>query len=115
MSGFTPLAATDRLPAGIRGLAVPHRAAACGLCEHVRRALKTWTAAAAGRLTLDPTASAENADIRVRFVNGSGNYGETLPRVDPRTRAIVSAQVVINGETIDDTPLQSIVVYLTAL
>src|SRR5439155_19174587 len=81
----------------------------------VQRALKTWTDAAAGRIVLATEPQPAAADIRVRFVRGSGNYGETMPRVDARTGTIAAADVVINGDVIEDKLLQRIVIYLTAL
>ncbi|HXI29656.1 MAG TPA: matrixin family metalloprotease [Vicinamibacterales bacterium] len=80
----------------------------------VQRAMRSWTDAAAGRLTLETVARPDAADIRVRFLGSDSVYGETRPRVDP-TGTIVEAEVLINRDTPDDPLFARIVVYLTAL
>ena len=81
----------------------------------VRLAIKNWSDAADGRLTLQSVADPDGARIRVRFVGGDGIYGETRPRVDPQSGLIVAAQVLINRDPIEDGRLLRIVTYLTAL
>jgi hypothetical protein len=81
----------------------------------VRLAIKNWSDAADGRLTLQSVPDPDGARIRVRFVSGEGIYGETKPRVDPQTGLIVAAQVLINRDPVEDGRLQRIALYLTAL
>jgi Matrixin len=81
----------------------------------VQRAMKVWTAAAAGRVVLETASRRDDAEVRVRFLSGDGIYGETRPQVDVRTGLIVDADVIINKDAPDDPLLQHIVVYLTAL
>jgi hypothetical protein len=81
----------------------------------VERALKNWTDAAEGRVALKKTASQDGAKLRIRFIRSETNYGETAPHVDPRTRAIVGADVGIRAEAPGDLLNQRIVIYLTAL
>jgi Matrixin len=81
----------------------------------VERAMKTWTDAAGGRLTLARAASREDASVRVFFVSDDYRYGETAPRIDRATGAIVSADVAINSALVSDPMLQRIIIYLTAL
>ena len=81
----------------------------------VDRAISTWTRAAAGRLTLQKTASLDTALIRVRFAQADGIYGETAPRIDRGTGLIGSAEVLIAGDVAGDAVQQRIVIYLTAL
>jgi len=80
--------------------------------------MKTWTDAAEGRFTLETGATKDAAPIRVYFVGRESNYGETLPRIDRRTGAIVAADVVISADVVaaaGDALQQRIVAYLTAL
>jgi len=81
----------------------------------VERAMRTWTDAAAGRVTLHRAPDAEGASIRVMFVSDDYRYGETAPRVDRATGTIYSADVAINAALVDDPLLQRIIIYLTAL
>jgi len=82
----------------------------------VRLAMKNWSDAADGRLTLERVPGVDAAKIRVRFVSGDGGiYGETKPHVDPQSGLIVAAQVLISSDPIEDLRLQRIVTYLTAL
>jgi hypothetical protein len=80
----------------------------------VERAMKTWTDAAGGRFTVR-TAARDAAVIRVHFVAGDANYGETAPRIDRATHAIVAAEVLIAGDVAGDRLTRRIVIYLTAL
>ena len=91
--------------------------APAGAAPLVERALATWTTALDGAVTLRRTNARTDADIRVRFPRSHGEFGETMPRIDPRTGAIVAADVTIANDTAggDDPLLQRIVVYLTAL
>src|SRR2546428_805806 len=66
----------------------------------VVRAMKTWTDAADGRFTLETSATKDAASIRVYFVGSESNYGETLPRIDRCTGAIVAADVVISADIV---------------
>jgi len=87
-----------------------------GAAALVDRALSNWNAAAAGSLVLKRTPDAKAAGIQIHFGMRPGLYGETRPRIDPHTGAIVSANVTIATETgIDDPVTARIVVYLTAL
>ena len=81
----------------------------------VERAMKTWTEAADGRFTLARATSREAASIRVHFVSSDSTYGEAMPRLDPRTGAIVSADVVMNADVVGDALQQRIIIYMTAL
>jgi hypothetical protein len=81
----------------------------------VERAIVTWARAAAGRFTLEKTADRNVAVVRVHFVSGDANYGETAPRIDDATGRIVAADVLIAANVAGDTLTQRIVFYLTAL
>ena len=82
----------------------------------VERAMKTWTNAAGGRFRLEKSKTSEAAAVRVRFVSGNSNYGETLPRVDPRTGVIAEADVLIAADApAPDLIDRRIILYLTAL
>src|SRR4051812_44397052 len=81
----------------------------------VERAMKTWTAAADGRLVMVRAASRENAAIRLFFVQSDTTYGEAAPRVDPASGLIAHADVAINAAVPDDRLTAHIIVYLTAL
>jgi hypothetical protein len=81
----------------------------------VERAIATWTHAADGRFTLEKTADRNVAVVRVRFVSGDANYGETAPRIDGATGRIVTADVLIAANVAGDALTQRIVFYLTAL
>src|SRR5437870_10330595 len=81
----------------------------------VERAMRTWTAAAAGRFTLTRAASPDDAPIRVFFISSDTNYGETAPHVDRANRRIVSAEVAINADVPAEPLTARIIIYLTAL
>jgi len=82
----------------------------------VERALATWTTAIGGAVTLSRTNLRTDAGIRVRFPRSHGEFGETMPRIDPRTGVIVAAEVTIANDTAgEDRLTQRIVIYLTAL
>ncbi len=81
----------------------------------VERAMKTWTDASAGQLTLVRANTRAEAAIRIAFVQSDTNYGEAAPRVDPSTGFIARADVAINAAVPDDPMDARIVVYLTAL
>ena len=81
----------------------------------VEKALRTWTTAGEGRLRLTRTLVEADADIRVLFVLGGDNYGETRPRIDPATGFIDRAVVAIAAEIPVDPLTKQIVAYLTAL
>jgi hypothetical protein len=86
-----------------------------GAAAFVERAMKTWTDAAAGRLTLKKTTKADEAALRIQFVSSDAVFGEARPRVDPRAGAIVEAEVAINADVVGDALQRRIIVYLTAL
>jgi Matrixin len=127
--GLTAIALTVRLKADARLQSGPARwpagemilawidstQAPPGAEALVERALKNWTDAAAGRVALKKTAFEDTAKLRIRFIRSETNYGETAPHVDPRTRAIVGADVGIRTEAPGDPLNQRIVIYLTAL
>jgi hypothetical protein len=105
-----------RWPAGETVLAwIDSAQAPPGAEALVERALKNWTDAAEGRVALKKTALEDGAKLRIRFIRSETNYGETAPHVDPRTRAIVGADVGIRAEAPGDLLNQRIVIYLTAL
>ncbi|HEY7448779.1 MAG TPA: matrixin family metalloprotease [Vicinamibacterales bacterium] len=81
----------------------------------VERAMSTWTNAADGRFKLERATSRNPATMRVRFVRGSGLYGESRPLADDRTGEIYSADVFITADVAGDLLDRSIVLYLTAL
>ena len=110
------LAAQQRWPAGA-AILVHINAAGAPLrsSDLIERALVTWTRAADGRFTLNKTTSSPDAAIHVAFILSRTVFGETRPRVDPRTGAIASADVRINGVLPDDRLNSAIIIYLTAL
>ena len=110
------LTAAPHWPAGARvAVWIDTSRAPLGAPALVERAMKTWTIASDGRLTLTRTSSREEAAIRVFFVQSDTNYGEAAPRVDPKTGLIARADVAINA-AVPDNPMDAhIVVYLTAL
>jgi hypothetical protein len=81
----------------------------------VERAMRTWTSAAAGRFKLERATGEEPATMRIRFVRGSGLYGESRPLADDRTGEIYRADVFITADVAGDRLDRSIVLYLTAL
>jgi hypothetical protein len=111
-----PLARAPRWPthAAIAVWVDPRNAPAGGETL-VERAIATWTRAADGRFTLVRTADPNAAVVRVRFVAGEANYGETAPRIDRATGRIVAAEVLIAGNVGGDALTRRIVIYLTAL
>ena len=80
----------------------------------VEKAMKTWTAAAAGRFTL-VKAWETTAPVRVHFFSADYRYGVTAPRVDPATGNIVKAEVAVAADAGRDALERQIIVYLTAL
>jgi hypothetical protein len=91
----------------------PLRAPAGG-DDLVEKAMKTWTAAADGRFTLEKTAD-QAAPVRVHFMSADYRYGVTAPRVNPQTGFIVKAEVAVASDAGRDAFERKIVVYLTAL
>jgi hypothetical protein len=82
----------------------------------VQRALQMWVEAAAGRLAFTRTSRQHEATLRVRFVtNGAGLYGGTAAHVDPETRAIAAADVMIAADAGTNPLERHIIIYLTAL
>jgi hypothetical protein len=81
------------------------------------RALRTWTKASDGRVTLQRTFISTDAKIRVVFNAAGGNYGETRPHIDTSTGLIDAADVAIAADVpIEVDPLtRQIIAYLTAL
>lgn len=110
------LAGAPHWPMGARvGVWIDTSRAPIGAAELVERAMKAWSHASDGRLTLARAASRDAAAIRVFFVQSDTNYGEAAPRVDPATGSIARADVAINAAVPDDPVDAAIVVYLTAL
>ena len=91
------------------------RSAPSGADALVERAMTTWTQAAGGHFTLKKTAARNAALVRVGFVGGDANYGETRPRIDRRTGTIDEADVHINSDVAGDALDRHIILYLTAL
>jgi hypothetical protein len=83
----------------------------------VERAMRIWTSASEGALTLRRTFLERDAGIRVYFNGAGGNYGETRPHVDRSTGLIDAADVAIAADApIEvDAVTRDIIVYLTAL
>jgi len=95
---------------------IDQRGLPAGDDELVERAMRTWTKASDGHLTLQRTLVASDAGIRVSFNDAGGNYGETLPHVNPSTGLIDHAEVAILGDVpIADPMTKQIIAYLTAL
>ena len=86
-----------------------------GAAELVALAMRTWTTAAAGRFTLLNAGDADRAKVRVHFVRSTSKFGETRPRVDPRTGHIVEADIGITAEAPGDAVDRRVIIYLTAL
>lgn len=87
-----------------------------GASSLVDRALNTWNDAADGRFTLQRASRPDEAGIRIQFLRmDAGAFGETAPRVDRRTRAIVAADVAILGDVEGDALDKRLIIYLTAL
>jgi len=82
----------------------------------VERAMRTWTTASDGAVTMRRTFLATDAGIRIYFNGAGGNYGETRPHIDANG-LINAADVNIAADApIDVDPLtRGIIVYLTAL
>ena len=82
----------------------------------VERAMRTWTTASNGALTLQRTFVATDSGIRIHFNGAGGNYGETRPHIGT-SGFIDAAEVNIAADApIDVEPLtRGIIVYLTAL
>src|SRR5438552_12337749 len=81
------------------------------------RALRTWTKASDGRVTLQRTFVRTDAKIQIFFNAAGGNYGETRPHVNEATGVIDAADVAIAADApIEVDPLtRQIIAYLTAL
>jgi hypothetical protein len=80
----------------------------------VEKAMKTWTAASDGRLTL-VKAWEMTAPVRLHFFSADYRYGVTAPRVDPASGYIVKAEVAVAADAGRDPLERQIIVYLTAL
>jgi hypothetical protein len=105
-----------RWPDGTRILVWTDRThAPSGAEALVERAVENWSRAAEGRVTLTTTPSIDAASVRVHFMQSDTNFGETAPRVDGTTGAIVGADVAIRGEAESNALGDRIVMYLTAL
>lgn len=81
----------------------------------VERAMRTWTTAGDGRLTMTRTLIRNDADIQVFFNGAGGNFGETRPHVDPATGFIDRADVAIAADVPVEPLTRQIIAYLTAL
>ena len=86
-----------------------------GAAMLVGRAMKNWTDASRGQLTLVAAKTRDEAAIRVFFVSSDNVYGEAAPRVDPQTGFIGQADVAINSAVPADSLDAGIILYLTAL
>ena len=89
--------------------------APAGAAMLVERAMKNWSDASNGQLTLVKSATRADAAIRIVFVSSDHVYGEAAPRLDPKTGFIAQADIAINSAVPDDPLDARIVVYLTAL
>jgi|SRR5262249_13478580 len=110
------LTAVRHWPPGARvAVWVDASQAPAGATALVERAMKNWSDASGGRLTLVRAPTRADASIRIFFVSSNSLYGEAAPRVDPRTGFIAQADVAINSAVPDDPLDARIIVYLTAL
>ena len=110
------LTAPPHWPPGARvAVWIDANRAPLGAAVLVERAMKTWTDASDGRLTLVRAATSGEAAIRIAFVQSDTNYGEAAPRVDRTTGFIARADIAINAAVPDDPMDARIIVYLTAL
>ena len=80
----------------------------------VEKAMKTWTAAADGRLTL-VKAWESTAPVRLHFMAADYRYGVTSTRPNPATGLLVKAEVYVAADAGRDPLERQIIVYLTAL
>ena len=81
----------------------------------VERAMRTWTKASDGRLSMQRTLLESDAQIRVYFNGAGGNYGETRPHVNA-AGFIDAAEVAILADVpVPDPMAKQIIAYLTAL
>jgi hypothetical protein len=80
----------------------------------VEKAMKTWTAAADGRLTL-VKAWESTAPVRLHFMAADYRYGVTSARPNPATGLLVKAEVYVASDAGRDALERQIIVYLTAL
>ena len=81
----------------------------------VERAMRTWTKASAGRLTLQRTLAENDANIRVYFNGAGGNYGETRPHVNAAGFLDAAEVAILADVPIEDVMTKRIIAYLTAL
>lgn len=110
------LAVTRHWPPGARvPVWVDLSHAPAGASPLIDRALKNWSDASRGQLTLVRAATRADGAIRIVFLAGDGIYGEAAPRVDSATGFIARADIAINSAVPNDTLDAAIVVYLTAL
>ena len=117
--GTVPAAQTNRVvhwPAGaiVRVWIDPLNAPPNGQAL-VEKAMRTWSTASAGKLSLTRTLLRDDAAITVTFDGAGGNYGETRPLIDPRTGLIIRAEVRIAADVPFEPFTRQIVAYLTAL
>src|SRR2546422_1358058 len=97
------LTAAPHWPEGARvAVWIDATRAPIGAALLVERAMKSWTDASDGRLTLIRARTRDEAVIRIFFVQSDTNYGEAAPRVDPSTGFIARADVAINAAVPDD-------------
>jgi len=110
------LSASGHWPPGARvPVWVDLKHAPPGAPSLIERAMKNWSDASDGRLTLVRAATRNDASIRIVFIASDGVYGEAAPRVDRTTGFIAQADVLINSAVPDDPLDARIVLYLTAL
>jgi hypothetical protein len=97
------------------GVWIDQRGLPAGDGELVERAMRTWTTASGGRLTLQRTLVNGAAGINVFFNDAGGNYGETRPHINA-AGLIDHADVAILADVpIADVMTKQIIAYLTAL
>jgi hypothetical protein len=112
----TSLISAAHWPAGavVRVWIDPARAPAGGDAL-VELAMNAWTMAADGRVTLQRSATRDDARIRVHFFTRDWRYGMTEARPDPQTGLLTEAEVVVASDSDGDALDHRIVIYLTAL
>jgi hypothetical protein len=82
--------------------------------EMVRRALRTWGEASAGRLRFEEAAAPPRRGMRIWFGAGDRAFGEAAPELD-RDGRITSADVILATDLVGDALQKRLILYLTAL
>lgn len=83
--------------------------------ELVRLALANWQEASVGRIRFEGSEEFEAAKLRVFFAGAFPDFGTAKPQVDPETREIRRADVIVVSDPMGDRVQRDLVVYLTAL